>query len=91
MLSLALPGHVNNDAGACECVGERRAGAHACSATLAVAAIELKRVVSDREKAAINLILGKSGIIRDSLVRECPFASPLRKRVYTWHHRRRVE
>ncbi|CAM9482483.1 unnamed protein product [Scytosiphon promiscuus] len=55
--------------GAHECLGERRAHAHACSAALSIAALKLKRVVSDREMAAINTILVKSGIIRDSLVR----------------------
>ncbi|CAM9326431.1 unnamed protein product, partial [Hapterophycus canaliculatus] len=55
--------------GAYKCVGERRAGAHACSAALAIAALKLKRAVSDQEMTAINLVLAKSGMIRDSLVR----------------------
>ncbi|CAN0106358.1 unnamed protein product, partial [Ectocarpus sp. 12 AP-2014] len=56
-------------AGARDCFGGRRVCAHACSGALAVAAVELKRKASSQEMAHIKLILAKSGIIRDSVVR----------------------
>ena len=58
-------------AGAPVCTGERAREPHACHAALAVAAVRLEppRNVSASEKTAINRILVKSGIIRDSLVR----------------------
>ncbi|CAN0181467.1 unnamed protein product, partial [Ectocarpus sp. 12 AP-2014] len=55
--------------GARDCFGGRRVCAHACSGALAVAAVKLKRKASSQEMAHIKLILAKSGIIRDSLVR----------------------
>ena len=55
-------------AGARQCTGARRANIHACSAALAIAAVRLRRVASSKEKSAINRILVRSGLIRDSLV-----------------------
>ncbi|CAB1113462.1 unnamed protein product [Ectocarpus sp. CCAP 1310/34] len=55
--------------GARDCFGGRRVCAHGCTGALAVAATKLKRKASSQEMAHIKLILAKSGIIRDSLVR----------------------